>query len=333
MKKRQIHTVFFVFLVAALATSATGAVKDVQILSSTDRVFHFIVSVDASLSRMESFEAAQGGSIFGRTVLVGIPQGATARLTSADGSNPVPVTRQLNPDVTYRTPSALAHLSEPFTIRGRRMVNVLVTPVSGSGVFSRIEIEIAFEGGTGASTQTVGEGRVFDRVFESIMANYETARYWPTQARRSPTSAALESSSLQQADKWYKVTVAQTGLHVITGSQLAAAGISISGLLSDDIRLFNTGGLRLPESNDSARPVLDEVALLIEDGGDGVFHSSDRLYFFGESVDRWLFPPNVSPSYVHNPYTTENMYWLAVSGTFPDPSRRMQAMDGSITAR
>ena len=97
MKKCHIHTVFFVCLVVALAATAIGATKDLQILSSTDREFHFTVTIDASLSRLESFEAAEGGTIFGRTILVGIPQGATAMLNSAEGSDPAPVTRRLGP--------------------------------------------------------------------------------------------------------------------------------------------------------------------------------------------------------------------------------------------
>jgi hypothetical protein len=329
--RERLHTVFFVCLLTAPGIAVSAATGGIQIISSTEDEFHFTVSINSSLTTLDPFEVYDGGVIWGQTVLVAIPVGARVDVVSAEGRGLVPVSGYRSPDKNPAVDFPLVHVSQPFTVRGREMVNVLINPIVGERIYSTVDVNLAFEGGQQTGLQGSSENAVFDRMFQASLANYETARKWPVRARRTETRAALSTAALQQSDEWFKVTVTQTGLYQITGAQMAAAGISLSGLSSDDIRLFNAGGLRLPESNDSARPELKELAILVEDGGDGLFGSGDRIYFYGESVDRWLYRPNVDPEYVHNPYTKQNVYWLTVTGDFTTPARRVNTIDGSPT--
>src|SRR6188768_3535554 len=84
--------------------------------------------------------------------------------------------------------------------------------------------------------------------------------------------------SVLASGNWYKLAVTQQGIYKIDVSQLAAMSISTASLQSAGIRLFGTGGQMLPESNAVSRyDDIPEVALKIEDGGDGVFNGSDYL--------------------------------------------------------
>ena len=211
------------------------------------------------------------------------------------------------------------------------MIGVKINPFTPDGVVDEVEVTIRFAI-SGKQRRTASQTDPgFQRVLARSVVNWEQAGRWPrlAGAQQDVLSGVRASDDLTRATQWYKVTLANSGLYQITGSQMAAAGISLSGLRSDSIRIFNGGGLPNEIDNSRPRPEFREVALLVIDGNDGSFDAGDRVMFYGEAVDRWILRDGFVASYLNNPYTSTNVYWLAVSGSFTDPAVRMTQEDGS----
>ena len=129
--------------------SLRAAAADVQVLSSSETEVSFIINTDAELSSLEQVATADDRLAVSRLILVGVSNGASVRLLSADGRKPVGVLRVADTDVQRIDAGApLVQISRPFEVRGRRMVSVRVNPVDGARVFSETEIKLGFVGGS-----------------------------------------------------------------------------------------------------------------------------------------------------------------------------------------
>jgi len=73
------------------------------------------------------------------------------------------------------------------------------------------------------------------------------------------------------------------------------------------------------------------VPVLIEDGGDGIFDSGDRLFFFGRGLAWWDAGTSATddlPSHYNHRYCTRNTYWLTWGG---EDGARMNVQNGELT--
>jgi hypothetical protein len=261
-------------------------------------------------------------------VYVGIPYGASVTILSAQGDSLAPLDLDGNLAARLSDKSfPLAVVSKPVTVRGRQFVTVSVFPVVGGSYYRSVTVKLGITGGLRSGGESPDDPR-FDRIFKAMLANYEQFQSWPVPAKSYQKAAIVSPSPFRTTATWYKIAVNQTGLYKITGAQLERAGLALDNLESDSIHLFTGGGLPLEVHNSMPRPEFREVAILVNDGGDGVFNSSDYLVFYGEHVDRWLYPAGQTPRFVHNPYTDRNIYWLATSG-FPDAGLRMEHIDAT----
>ena len=310
--------------VLAIPILAFSADFRLSVISSSETGFHFVYDFTSdsgdSLWPVEPLPAENQIS----TVQIAVPAGAETRLVSAVGLE------EAAPAAANDSCGALASLSRSALTRGRQTVGVRLQPCSGGLQYGAVEVQIAFD----RVRQTGALSRVNDPVFERIwaasIANYEVARSWPVETETSRSLSEVSSAdNLTSATQWYKLRVNQTGLVRVTGSQLAAAGVALAGLKSDSIRVFNAGGLPNSVNNSDPRPEFTEISLMMLDGDDGNFGSSDQLFFYGEATHRWVYSADRAPRYVNNPYTAENIYWLAVSGSFSGPARRMTQIDGT----
>jgi hypothetical protein len=121
--------------------------------------------------------------------------------------------------------------------------------------------------------------------------------------------------SVLASGNWYKLAVTQQGIYKIDVSQLAAMGISTPALQSGGIRLFGSGGQMLPENNATERyDDIPEVALKVEDGGDGVFNGTDYLLFYAPGPHSWSYQGS---NYTHtaNLYSDTAYYFLNIGTT------------------
>ncbi len=336
MNVRWCELLFVSVLLAILAMPAVSFSDSLTTIVSSETEFRFVCEFDAvgSLTKVVDQDST---TTYVHTVQVAVPVGAEASLLASAGRRLRPVSSPADKaDVSL----PLARISRPKAVRGRTLVSVQISPLKSDGsggvvMFGEVEIQLAFNGSRATVQTEAAEDPGFDRVFASAVANYDVARGWPV-LKRNVVSLQMPSSeesieNLTSATQWYKVLVFQSGLYRLTGADLEAAGISLSGLASDSIRLFNAGGLENSILNSDPRPVFEEVSLMVLDGGDGSFGASDLVVFYGESVNRWRYRPGYPDIYVNNHFNNYNVYWLAVSGDFEGAAHRMTQVDASLS--
>lgn len=320
---------FFLFLPFAYVSAAS----DIEVITSTATGFHFKFFSRQDLSNLSEDKFSDSSFTWIKSIKVGIPYGARVEVVSAEGRSLMPVTGS---DFSLKresfTTRPLVTITDPLTIRNRQMVSVLIAPVTGSSVYQEVEVRLAFTGGRGLLSGKAGNDPIFDRIFSAVLANYDEFKKWDYPFSVSRTLAAAdEDHPLYKAATWYKMSVTNTGLYKVTGAQLAADGISLNNLRSDSLRVFNSGGLAPSFFNENPRPAFEEIAILIEDGNDGIFNLNDNIIFFGEAPSRWVIQTGESVRYVNNRITGENIYWLCVSGDFSTPAVRMATSSAFLT--
>jgi hypothetical protein len=151
-----------------------------------------------------------------------------------------------------------------------------------------------------------------ERLYSKALINYEQARYW-----RQTGAAAKAVVQDATANDYLRLTVRQQGVHRITGQELADAGVPLSEIVPDAIRLRYGGGLAQAVSGSPALGVrLREIPIVVEDGEDGRFDNGDALLFYGEPAERWVFSSGNDGEYFwrQNPYTKDNVYFLEWTG-------------------
>ncbi len=96
---------------------------------------------------------------------------------------------------------------------------------------------------------------------------------------------------------------------------LASLGVSGS-IASSVIRLFGNGGAMLPEANSASRiDDLQENAIMVMDGGDGVLNGSDYILFYASGPNHW-YNDSVNHRFSHkkNLYSDKAYYYLSLGG-------------------
>lgn len=124
-------------------------------------------------------------------------------------------------------------------------------------------------------------------------------------------------NSVLASGNWFRLSIRQAGVYKMDLSFLASLGINTSGLSSTGIRLFGNGGQMLDES--CSGPYADDLqenAILVSDGGDGVLNGSDYILFYAPGPDRW-FKDSLNQRFTHqkNLYSDQAYYFLSVGGT------------------
>jgi len=262
-----------------------------------------------------------------KTVAFGIPTGVEPRVEILSLSGDTTVFANQPYDLSRLAVSDLAVISRPIEVRGHSIVTVQVFPVHGGSIYREVEIELFFDGGTSAGYGSADP--IFDRILSQTIVNYDQARDWTTRAR--PASKPSAVGPFSGGGDWYRLEISNTGLIKVTGDQLRSAGLAAGSVNSADLMLWAGEGLQLPMPLDSAAPDFAPVAVLIEDGDDGVFDRSDYILFYGEGIDRWVYPAGSEPYYASHRYSDYNVYWLNVAGDQPLSQGRITSVDGSVT--
>ncbi len=121
-----------------------------------------------------------------------------------------------------------------------------------------------------------------------------------------------KNTSVLATGRWYKLAVTETGIHQITYDNLKAMGIDMAAIDPAKFRVYGNGSGMLPEVNISPRiDDLREIAIQVEDGGDGHFDASDYILFYGEGADKWSFE-RLTRFFMHqrNLYSDTTYYFL-----------------------
>ena len=98
-----------------------------------------------------------------------------------------------------------------------------------------------------------------------------------------------KSSSVLSSGTWSKIAIKEGGIYKIDATFLANLGFNTSNLNSTSVRLFGNGGSMLSERNaDIPIDDLAENAIMMVDGGDGLFNGSDYFLFYAPGPDKWI---------------------------------------------
>ncbi len=140
----------------------------------------------------------------------------------------------------------------------------------------------------------------------------------------------LVSTSILSTGTWYKIKVANRGIHKIDYAFLQSLGINTAGLDPAHIRLFGNGGTVLPEQVDSTQPDdLVENAIEMHAAGN-TFAPGDYFLFYANGPRLWT-KDSLRQRFVHsnNYYENYSYYFLVCDlGT----GKRIQTVTANGTA-
>lgn len=116
-----------------------------------------------------------------------------------------------------------------------------------------------------------------------------------------------------------KLSLSQTGIYQVFGSDLQRAGIDLDSFTSTEIALLYGGGEALPReiSAQGGGRDLHQMEILVVDGGDDRFDAGDYFLFYGESLNRWARDDEGEYRYLRHPYTDTNAYWIVLGSEAP----------------
>ncbi len=131
-----------------------------------------------------------------------------------------------------------------------------------------------------------------------------------------PAQRQYKAASVLATGQWHKISVPAEGVYKIDAAFLSSAGIT--GLIpSSQIRLFAGANGMLPERPGDARiDDLEEVAIDVQDGGDGTFSGADYFLFYAEGPHKWL-KDSAAHRFRHqqNLYSDKAFYFLTIGGS------------------
>ncbi|HEV7621167.1 MAG TPA: C25 family cysteine peptidase, partial [Flavisolibacter sp.] len=122
-------------------------------------------------------------------------------------------------------------------------------------------------------------------------------------------------NSILATGNWYKISILESGVYKVEVPFLNSLGISGS-IPSDQLRIFTRLDGMLPESNAVTRiDDLKEIAIDVEDGGDGVLNGQDYILFYAAGPDYWL-KDSSNKRFIHqkNLYSDKVYLYITIGG-------------------
>jgi hypothetical protein len=122
------------------------------------------------------------------------------------------------------------------------------------------------------------------------------------------------NNSVLATGDWYKLSVNKAGIYKIDLPFLQRLGLRGSSFPSASIRVFGNSISMLPEA--CSGPVTDDLrenAILMVDGGDGLFSGNDYFLFYSPGPHQWK-KDSVNHRFIHekNLYTESSYYFLSI---------------------
>jgi hypothetical protein len=269
-------------------------------------------------------------------VALPIEQGNAVRIVAADYEDlqgvdlaPVPRVRMrddmVEPDAFERSPDRYAGsgfvpangveltsigLTRSVLVGDLRVAPVQFDPASRTiRKYTRVLIELTYGAINGPRIAAEDQ-----RMFQHVLLNAATARLWTGTPAKVQTHTA--QSSVLAAGDWYRLTVTDEGVYRLDAQFLSAAGIPVSSVNPQTIKIYGNGGKEIPESPVAPRTQdLAELAVYVAGESDGTFDAGDYVLFYGKSVRGLTYDPaGRTLRHYLNHYTEENYYWLTFGG-------------------
>jgi hypothetical protein len=120
--------------------------------------------------------------------------------------------------------------------------------------------------------------------YEKLVSFVPEVIFKEAETREQQSLRRYQDQSVMATGKWYKIGVRETGLYMITYTELQQMGFDPSAIDPRNIRIYGNGGGMLPEKLQEPRyDDLVENAVFVSGEGDGKFDQGDYILFYGES--------------------------------------------------
>ncbi|MEZ4388368.1 MAG: C25 family cysteine peptidase [Candidatus Krumholzibacteriia bacterium] len=219
--------------------------------------------------------------------------------------------------------AAVVELTGPGVYRGVPLAGLVVRPEAGDGILDAVVVEVDHpEAGLDKARLDDPAARRAGR--EPVPQAVLNPEVYAVQRQLSAALAAGAAKDsyddpFARTGHWLRCEVDPTGVYRITGADLEAAGISLGEVDPAKVRVFKGGGLTLlddPEAADGGRfprGSLTEVAVRLDDGGDGEMNLTDRVVFYALGATTWrdqLEPGAARLDHFSHPQQARGVYWL-----------------------
>ncbi len=147
----------------------------------------------------------------------------------------------------------------------------------------------------------------------------------PDFSKSAFSSQGIQNSVLATGD-WFKFYVEETGVHQLTYTFLSQLGLNLSGVSSDQIKIYSHGGGMLPFLN-SENLYYDppQLPLQVFDGNDGQFDPGDFILLYAESTIGWN-----EESQTHiNAYADRAFYYATLNNDLPERISTVQNLNST----
>ncbi len=229
---------------------------------------------------------------------------------------------QTNPDAR----NAVARIAEEAWIRDQRVVRIEYSPFEYNASMGnliwhptvRIKVNFSFPDGNleNFSAKKLGlTASPFEAMLETSLLNYDQAKSW----RGQPAPTGVQTTPPETGNR-YRIAITKDGIYELAYADLFAVDPSIAGFDLDSIQMTSQG---------------EEIAIHVDDGGDGTFGPGDTITFYGQRfygdqladlyqdenlLWRTFLSQQTDGSYalwkpefnalMLEKYTNENVYWL-----------------------
>ena len=208
-------------------------------------------------------------------------------------------------DIWY--PQQVVKINGTGFIRNQRIAQIQVSPVQYNPAQKKLKIyksltfRITFDGEVKQSLPHSFHSR-FENTLQNILLNYKTGQNW--RKSKSSTQILKKSNFQLSSSESYKIYIKEDGIYRLDASDFKNAGISISSIDPQTIKIANQG---------------QELPIYIHGDQDGRFDDNDYLEFYGEF--------NRGENSYLSPYSVSNVYWLTWAGA---KGLRMSETDGGL---
>jgi hypothetical protein len=166
---------------------------------------------------------------------------------------------------------------------------------------------------------------------EKLVAYELTTQPIPNPRFKAATASDFEEFSVLNTGSWYKVAVAQDGMHRITYEDLQSMGMDVDAVDPGRINVFGNGGGMLPQSNAAFRyDDLQKNAIDVIGGNDGSFDPGDYILFYARGPHQWVQDSASCGLFSHqfNVYSDRSYYFVTAEA---GPGKRvMQVASTSL---
>jgi len=125
---------------------------------------------------------------------------------------------------------------------------------------------------------------------------------------KSARAGSWKEHSLLASGNWYRISVEETGLHKLSYEQLQELGLANPA----SVRIYGSGASQLPEQYSLGHiDDLENIALYMHKGVDGVFGPGDHILFYARGPVEWHYDEE-SAMYLHqiHSYSWKGFYFL-----------------------